>query len=96
MLRHGACGARSDFTVQDTEGGYMQIYDNDLRYKQIQNKMMNMPQWAKAEHMEMSVPEKELWRYSGDAKRPSQKHRRHRSVLLTLSMAPGRLFRSIQ
>ena len=36
------------------------IYDNDLRYKQIQNKMMNMPQWTKAEHMEMSVPEKEL------------------------------------
>lgn len=34
----------------------MQIYDNYLRYKQIQNKMMNMPQWAKAEHMEMSVP----------------------------------------
>ena len=65
MLRHGACGARCVFTVQDTEGGYMQIYDNDLRYKQIQNKMVNMPQWAKAEHMEMSVPEKELWRYSG-------------------------------
>ncbi|MGO4948106.1 hypothetical protein ACTQ50_17340 [Blautia sp. Sow4_E7] len=52
----------------------MQIYDNDLRYKQIQNKMMNMPQWAKAEHMEMSVPEKELWRYSGDAMCPSQKN----------------------
>lgn len=44
MLRHGACGARCVFTVQDTEGGYMQIYDNYLRYKQIQNKMMNMPQ----------------------------------------------------
>ena len=96
MLRHGACGARSVFTVQDTEGGYMQIYDNDLRYKQIQNKIMNMPQWAKAEHMEMSVPEKELWRYSGDAMCPSQKHRRHRSVLLTLAMAPGRLFRFIK
>ena len=50
----------------------MQIYDNDLRYKQIQNKIMNMPQWAKAEHMEMSVPEKELWRYSGDVMCPSQ------------------------
>ena len=56
----------------------MQIYDNDLRYKQMQNKIMNMPQWAKAEHMEMSVPEKELWRYSGDVMCPSQKHRRHR------------------
>ena len=42
----------------------MQIHDNDLRYQQIQNQMMNMPQWAKAKHMEMSVPEKELWRYS--------------------------------
>ena len=41
----------------------------------------------------MSVPEKELWRYSGDAMCPSQKHRRHRSVLLTLAMAPGRLLR---
>ena len=58
MLRHGVCGVRCVFTVQDTEGGYMQIYDNDLRYKQIQNKIMNMPQWVKAEHMEMSVPEK--------------------------------------
>ena len=52
----------------------MQIHDNDLRYQQIQNQMMNMPQWAKAKHMEMSVPEKELWRYSGDAMCPSQKH----------------------
>ena len=74
----------------------MQIHDNDLRYQQIRNQMMNMPQWAKAEHMEMSVPEKELWRYSGDAMCPSQKHRRHRSVLLTLAMAPGRLFRTIK
>ena len=65
MLRHGACGARCVFTVQDTEGGYMQIYDNDLRYKQIQNKMMNMPQWAKAEHMEMSVPEKSFGDIAG-------------------------------
>ena len=64
----------------------MQIHDNDLRYQQIQNQMMNMPQWAKAKHMEMSVPEKELWRYSGDAMCPSQKHRRQRSVLLTLPM----------
>ena len=96
MLRHGACGARCVFTVQDTEGGYMQIYDNDLRYKQIQNKMMNMPQWAKAEHMEMNVPEKELWQYSGDAMCPSQKHRRRRGVLLTLTMALGRLFRTIK
>ena len=94
MLRHGACGARCVFTVQDTEGGYMQIYDNYLRYQQIRNQMMNMPQWAKAEHMEMSVPEKELWRYSGDAMCPSQKHRRHRSVLLTLTMELGRLFRT--
>ena len=93
MLRHGACGVRCVFTVQDTEGGYMQIYDNDLRYKQIQNKMVNMPQWAKAEHMEMSVPEKELWRYSGDAMCPSQKHRRRRGVLLTLTMELGGLFR---
>ena len=52
----------------------MQIHDNDLRYQQIQNQMMNMPQWAKAKHMEMSVPEKEFWRYSGDAMCPSQKH----------------------
>ena len=74
------------FFVQDTEEGYMQIYDNDLRYKQIQNKMMNMPQWAKAEHMEMSVPEKEFWQYSGDAMCPSQKQRRCRGVLLTLTM----------
>lgn len=74
----------------------MQIHDNDLRYQQIQNQMMNMPQWAKAKHMEMSVPEKEFWRYSGDAMCPSQKHRRHRSVLLTLPMAPGRLFGSIK
>ena len=96
MLRHGACGVRCVFTVQDTEGGYMQIYDNDLRYKQIQNKIMNMPQWVKAEHIEMSVPEKELWRYSGDVMCPSQKHRRHRGVLLTPSMAPGRLFRFIK
>ena len=96
MLRHGACGARCVFTVQDTDGGYMQIYDNDLRYKQIQNKMTNMPQWAKAEHMEMSVPEKELWRYSGDAMRPSQKHRRCRGVLLTLTMELGSLFRTIK
>ena len=94
MLRHGACCARCVFTVQDTEGGYMQIYDNDLRYKQIQNKIMNMPQWAKAEHMEMSVPEKELWRYSGDAMCASQKHRRRRGVLLTLTMELGRLFRT--
>ena len=65
MLRHGACGVRCVFTVQDTEGGYMQIYDNDLRYKQIQNKMVNMPQWAKAEHMEMSVPEKSFGDISG-------------------------------
>ena len=74
MLRHGACGVRCVFTVQDTEGGYMQIYDNDLRYKQIQNKMVNMPQWAKAEHMEMSVPEKELWRYSGDRIKVRKEH----------------------
>ena len=72
MLRHGVCGVRCVFTVQDTEGGYMQIYDNDLRYQQIQNKMMSMPQWEKAEHMEMSVPENELWRYCGDAACPSQ------------------------
>ena len=65
MLRHGVCGVRCVFTVQDTEGGYMQIYDNDLRYKQIQNKMMNMPQWAKAEHMEMSVPEKSFGDIAG-------------------------------
>ena len=65
MLRHGACGARCVFTVQDTEGGYMQIYDNDLRYKQIQNKMVNMPQWAKAEHKDMCVAEQELWRLRG-------------------------------
>ena len=71
----------------------MQIHDNDLRYQQIRNQMMNMPQWAKAEHMEMSVPEKELWRYSGDAMRPSQKHRRRRGVLLTLTMELGGLFR---
>ena len=74
----------------------MQIHDNDLRYQQIQNQMMNMPQWAKAKHMEMSVPEKEFWRYSGDAMCPKQKHRRHRIVLLTLPMAPGRLFGSIK
>ena len=74
----------------------MLIHDNDLRYQQIQNQMMNMPQWAKAKHMEMSVPEKEFWRYSGDAMCPKQKHRRHRSVLLTLPMAPGRLFGSIK
>ena len=74
----------------------MQIHDNDLRYQQIQNQMMNMPQWAKAKHMEMSVPEKEFWRYSGDAMCPKQKHRRHKSVLLTLPMAPGRLFGSIK
>ena len=43
----------------------MQIYDNDLRYKQIQNKMMNMPQWAKAEHMEMSVSEKSFGDIAG-------------------------------
>ena len=65
MLRHGVCGVRCVFTVQDTEGGYMQIYDNDLRYKQIQNKIMNMPQWAKAEHMEMSVPEKSFGDIAG-------------------------------
>ena len=74
----------------------MQIHDNDLRYQQIQNQMMNMPQWAKAKHMEMSVPDKEFWRYSGDAMCPKQKHRSHRSVLLTLPMAPGRLFGSIK
>ena len=74
----------------------MQIHDNDLRYQQIQNQMMNMPQWAKAKHMEMSVPEKEFWRYSGDAMCPKQKHRRHRSVLLTPAMEPGRLFKSIK
>ena len=38
MLRHGACGVRCVFTVQDTEGGYMQIYDNSLRDKRVQNK----------------------------------------------------------
>ena len=43
-------------------------------YQPVQNQMMNMPQLAKAKHMEMSVPEKELWRYSGGAMFPSQKH----------------------
>ena len=33
MLRHGACGARRVFTLQDTEGGYMLIYDNYLPKK---------------------------------------------------------------
>ena len=46
--------------------------------------------------MKMIDPEKELWRYSGDVMCPSQKHRRHRGVLFTLSMAPGRLFRFIK
>ncbi len=41
MLRHGACGCALRFSVQDIEEGYKQIYDNDLRYKQIQNKMIN-------------------------------------------------------
>ena len=51
---------------------------------------------SKSEAYGNECPGKELWRYSGDAMCPSQKHRRHRSVLLTLAMAPGRLFRTIK
>ena len=36
MLRHGACGVRCVFTVQDAEGGYMQVYDGDQeRYAKL-------------------------------------------------------------
>lgn len=50
----------------------MQLYESELRFRQIQTERCSIPAWTKAEHMEMSAPEKELWRYSGDVMCPSQ------------------------
>lgn len=39
--------------------------DLDIRFREFQQRNLNIPEWAKAEHMEMIVPEKELWKYGG-------------------------------
>lgn len=35
-----------------------------------------IPSWAKAEHMEISIPQKELWRYSKDPAIQKKKHKK--------------------
>ncbi len=43
-----------------------------LRMKDLQPQI---PSWAKAEHMEISIPQKELWRYS---KNPSKQRNKYK------------------
>ena len=37
--------------------------------------LKSMPKWAREEHMERSVPLKELWRYSGSSSKKEKPHR---------------------
>ncbi|MDY4970943.1 MAG: hypothetical protein SO101_11910 [Lachnospiraceae bacterium] len=66
---------------------------NDFWFKELQAELMSTPEWAKAEHMEMNVPEKELWQYGGDVVPPLQKHRRPGSVYLALTGALSRFLK---
>ena len=43
-----------------------------LRMKDLQPQI---PSWAKAEHMEISIPQKDLWRYSKDPAKQRNKHK---------------------
>nr|MBQ4454397.1 hypothetical protein [Clostridia bacterium] len=45
-----------------------------LRMKELQPQI---PSWAKAEHMEISIPQKELWRYSEDPATHKKKHKKN-------------------
>ena len=42
-----------------------------IRMKDLQ---AQIPSWAKTEHMEISIPQKELWRYSEDPATQRKKH----------------------
>ena len=44
-----------------------------LRMKDLQPQI---PSWAKAEHMEISIPQKELWRYSKDPSKQRNKYKK--------------------
>ena len=44
-----------------------------LRMKDLQPQI---PSWEKAEHMEISIPQKELWRYSKDPAKQRNKHKK--------------------
>ena len=49
----------------------MDFYKYICSGEQFRDRANRIPKWARAEHLEMNVPEKELWNYSEDEPKSS-------------------------
>lgn len=76
----------------------MDFYKYICSGEQFRDRANRIPKWAREEHLEMNVPQKELWNYSEDA--PKSSDPRITGIYLSVSISVsisgiGLTFRSL-